>query len=228
MRKPSVKRIRWCFAGLLSLLGVSAALAWSSMDFFGVQPVHQIAIENVLSNQVPANLIVILQNEQAYVDTFQDATDSFKHSMTGLTFVGEPVTNVESQYISNAEQFVHAQLNAAIAARKAGNIELAYTNLGIALHPLEDATSPAHKPFQPWLGSKEGFYETMAHVEQEWSYPDDTNDPVQVEQRAELEGSVQYAYDIFIGSNSMPINFYNHTNGLLILPAAYLRKDVIK
>lgn len=222
MRRPSVKSISRCFFGLLLLFSVSAALAWSSMDFFGVQPVHQIAIENVLSNQVPANLIEILQNEQAYVDTFQDATDSFKHSMTGLNDVGEPLTNEQYKYILAAEQFVHTQLSEAIAARLAGNTNLAYTNLGIALHPLEDATSPAHKPFQGWLGSKEGLLETMEHVDQEWSYPDDTNDPVQVEQRAELEGSVQYAYNIFIGSNSMPVNFYNHTNGLLILPTEYL------
>jgi hypothetical protein len=222
MKRPSVKSISQYFFGFLLLFSVTAALAWSSMDFFGVQPVHQMAIENVLTNQVSANLIEILQNEQAYVDTFQDATDSFRHSMTGLNDVDEALTNEQYKYILEAEQFVHAQLNAAIAARVAGNTNLAYTNLGIAMHPLEDATSPAHKPFQGWLGSKEGFFETMAHVDQEWSYPDDTNDPVQVEQRAELEGSVQYAYDIFIGSNSMPINFYDHSNGLLILPAEYL------
>jgi hypothetical protein len=222
MRHPFVKRILLYFAGLLSLFTVSVTLAWSSMDFLGVQPIHQMAIENVLSNQVPANLIQILQDEQAYVDTFQDATDSFKHSMTGLDYVDEPITNEQYKYILEAEQFVHDQINAAIAARKAGNIDLAYTNLGIAIHPLEDATSPAHEPFQPWLGSKEGFLETVEHVDQEWSYPDDTNNPTQVKQRAELEGSVQYAYDIFIGSNSMPVNFYNHSNGLLILPPEYL------
>ena len=216
MKRPSVKHILRWYPAFLLFLCVSATLAWSSMDFLGVQPVHQIAIQNVLSNQVPANLIKILQDEQAYVDTFQDATDSFRHSMTGLDSVDEPITNEQIKYILEADQFVHEQLSAAITAREAGNIDLAYTNLGIAMHPLEDATSPAHKPFQPWLGSKEGFLETMEHVDQEWSYPDNTNDPVQVEQRAELEGSVQYAYDIFIGSNSMPVNFYNHSNGFLI------------
>ena len=215
------KHLTWCFWAVVGLASASVALAWSSKGFPPCEPIHQIAIQNVLSNQVPPDLIKILQDQQKGVDLDQQATNSFEHSMTGLAKAGE-TTNIETPvYLLEAEEFIHTNLAAAIQARQTGSTNAAFVSLGKAIHPLEDATSPAHEPFQAWKYN-ESLWEEIRHVSKEYSYPDDQNDTNQVEERAELEGSVQYAYDIFIGKTNMPAQFFNHTNGLLVLPPAYL------
>lgn len=205
----------------IGLAGACGALAWSSKSFPPCEPVHQIAIEIVLSNQVPANFIQILQNEQTVVDQDQQPTNSFEHSMTGLAAAGQ-TTNVEMPlYLEETEAFIRTNLTTAIKEREAGSMTNAYEFLGKALHPLEDATSPSHKPFQAWKYN-ESLWEEIRHVFHERSYPDSDSDTNAVEERAELDGSIQYAYDIFTGKANMPAQFFNHTNYLLELPPAYL------
>lgn len=216
------RHIIFCFLVSVGVSSASIALAWSSKSFPPFEPVHQIAIGNVLSNQVPPNLIKILQDAQTVVDQDQQATNSFEHSMTGLANQGE-TTNIETPiYLIETEEFIHTNLAAAISARKAGLTNAAFESLGKAIHPLEDATSPAHEPFQAWKYN-ESLWEEIVHVSKERSYPDNASDTNQVEERAELDGSVQYAYDIFIGKTKMPAQFFNHTNDLLELPPAYLK-----
>ena len=129
------------------------------------------AIENVLSNQVPPDLIKVLQDQQTVVDQDQQPTNSFEHSMTGLAQAGE-TTNIETPiYILETETFVHTNLALAIQDRKAGDTNDAFICLGKAMHPLEDATSPSHKPFQAWKYN-EGLWEEIVHVFHERSYPD--------------------------------------------------------
>ena len=180
------------------------------------------AIQNVLSRQVPPDLIKVLQDQQTVVDKDQQPTNSFEHSMTGLAAAGE-TTNVETPiYVLETEAFVHTNLALAIQDRKAGDTNNAIVCLGKAIHPLEDATSPSHKPFQAWKYN-EGLWEEIVHVFHERSYPDNQSDTNQVEERVELEGAVQYAYDIFMEKTNMPAQFFNHTNDLLELPPPYLQ-----
>lgn len=211
-----------CWGIVTCLFASSIGLAWSSKSIPPCEPVHQIAIQNVLSNQITPDLILILQNEQTVVDQDQQATNSFEHSMTGIADEMQ-TTNVETPiYIKESEEFIRTNLLAAIQARKAGLTNTAFESLGKAIHPLEDATSPAHKPFQAWRYNESLFAE-IAHVLKEYSYPDNKNDTNQVAEKAELEGSVQYAFDIFMEKTNLPAQFYNHTNGLLELPPAYLQ-----
>lgn len=214
-------QIRTFAVAAIGFASVCGALAWSSKSFPPCEPVHQIAIQLVLSNQVPANLIKILQDEQTVVDQDQQPTNAFEHSMTGLAMAGQ-TTNVETPiYVEEAEAFIHTNLAKAIQAREAGDITNAFESLGKAIHPLEDATSPSHKPFQPWKYN-EGWWEEIRHVFNERSYPDDQGDTNEIQKQLELNGSIQYAYDIFMGKTNMPAQFFNHTNYLLELPAAYL------
>jgi hypothetical protein len=216
------EHLSWCFLAIVGLASASVALAWSSKSFPPCEPIHQIAIQNVLSNQISPDLIKILQDQQTVVDQDQQATNSFEHSMTGIAKAGD-TTNIETPiYLAETEEFIHTNLTAAIQARKAGSTNAAFVSLGKAIHPLEDATSPAHEPFQAWKYN-ESLWEEIRHVSKEYSYPDNQNDTNQVKERAELEGSVQYAYDIFIGKTNMPTQFFNHTNGSLELPPAYLQ-----
>ncbi len=215
------RRFSCCCWVLTCLATASAAWAWSSKDFPPCEPIHQIAIENVLSNQVAPSLIKILQDQQTVVDKDQQALQSFEHSMTGIDKAGEQVTNQRPIFIIETEAFIRTNLVQAIQARKAGDTHNAYVFLGKAMHPLEDATSPSHKPFQVWAYN-ESLWAEIVHVFHERSYPDSQSDTNQVEERAELEGAVQYAYDLFMEKTGLPAQFYNHTNALLILPPAYL------
>lgn len=179
------------------------------------------AIENVLSNQLSPDLIKILQDQQTVVDQDQKPLQSFEHSMTGIDKAGE-TTNIETPiYIDETEAFIRTNLTQAIQARKAGNTTNAFAFLGKAMHPMEDATSPSHKPFQTWAYN-EGLWAEIVHVYNERSYPDSLNDTNQVEERVELQGAVQYAYDIFMEKTNMPAQFFNHSNDLLVLPPAYV------
>jgi len=206
---------------IAGLATASVARAWSSKSFPPCEAIHQMAILNVLSNQVPPNLIKVLQDQQTVVDQDQQPTNSFEHSMTGLAKAGETPKIETPIYIEEAETFIHTNLAKAIQARKAGSTNDAFVCLGKALHPLEDATSPSHKPFQAWKYN-EGLWEEITHVFHERSYPDNQSDTNEVEERVELEGAVQYAYDIFMEKTNMPAQFFNHTNDLLELPPVYL------
>lgn len=210
-----------CFLVITGLACGSAALAWSSKSYPLFEPVHQIAIENVLSNQVTSAEIQILKDQQAVVDQDQKAFQSYEHSMTGLMKPGDTTNNQTINFIALSEQFVRTNLMAAVEARKTGADLVAFTNLGKALHALEDATSPAHEPFQPW-SYNESWWNMAVHVSKERVYPNDESDTNQIAEKTKLEGVVQFAFDIYTGTSNMPARFYNPTNGFLELPSVYL------
>jgi hypothetical protein len=69
-----------------------------------------------------------------------------------------------------ADNFVRKQYEIALDYWENGETKLALFNLGVALHTLQDATSPAHAGFQIWTG-KESLTEQISHVTQELMYP---------------------------------------------------------
>jgi len=216
-----IRKLTACCLWLtLTFAGASVVLAWSSKSYPLFSPVHQLAITAVLSNQVTTVQLQILQDQQLAVDNDQQSFQSYEHAMTGLTNASDTVTRETTNYISLSEQFIRSNLLAAIAAKATNAESLAFTNLGRAIHPLEDATSPAHEPFQTW-SYKEGWWSMAVHVSKERVYPNNAGDPAEVAERKNLEGVVQYAYDIYSGTNTMPDHFFNPTNGGLLLPARY-------
>src|SRR5579871_1866355 len=78
----SARLILWV-AFLFFLCGVGA-FAWSSRNCPLFEPVHQMAIQAVLSNQVSAVQLQILQDQQTVVDEDQAAAQSYEHAMTGI------------------------------------------------------------------------------------------------------------------------------------------------
>ncbi len=195
--------------------------SWSSKSGVPLfEPVHQIAIQNVLSGKVSLENLNILQHQQIIVDQDQDTSQSFEHAMTGIKS-GQQV-NIERQiFIQKSNDFVKDNLSKAIKALKNKREKEAYEYLGNAIHTLEDGTSPAHEPFQTWSDS-ESYYEKAIHVFKERIYPDDKSDKDQAMMRARLEGVVMWAYDIFIGKVFLP-NTYFDSNGHLVLPLSYLK-----
>jgi RHS repeat-associated protein len=111
-----------------------------------------------------------------YVDTFQSPEDAYMHAMrTGRR-------NGNSQTVAQAEKlmrrfiykylFIYKEIESLDAGSSAYH-GLALQNLGMAMHPVMDSTSPSHTGFQPWFGD-ENTFELLAHVSVEKSISPET------------------------------------------------------
>lgn len=215
-KRPAL--LRFLLVGAVNIAATSVAAAWSSKDCPLFEPVHQIAIANALKDKFTSADILVLQQQQTVVDEDQRPNQSFEHAMTGVEEGQTEVVELPL-YIAETETFIRDNLTAAIAGRRAGTPATALPPLGRALHPLEDATSPAHIGFQTW-SYDESWWAMAVHVSKERVYPDDPSDRAQVAFKKALEGVVNYAYDIYMEKVPMPAQFFD-SKGNLILPAMY-------
>ncbi len=197
---------------------VPSVWAWTSANTALTVEVHQKAIDNVLGGLVRSGALKqadldLLKSQQSASDAreYQAIEYSYMHSMTGVAADQTP-ENQLSVFIGLAETYVRKKLTSAVAARKAGDTLTAFRDLGLAMHPLEDATSPSHSPFQPWY-AKEGVWDMAVHVFHERAYPDAGS-----ENRIRLEGSVRWAYDMFLEKATTPAHFYDAAGNLLLPP----------
>ncbi len=132
--------------------------------------------------------------------------------MTGVA-QGKNCLDERPRFTGKTNDLIRTSLNDAIKLKKNGKLTEAIKELGKAIHALQDATSPAHEGFQPWR-----FNETLAakysHISKEGTYPskDDAY-------RQRLEGSVQWAYDIYTETIPTPDSFFN-SQWLLQLPGS--------
>jgi RHS repeat-associated protein len=86
----------------------------------------------------------------------QDPEASFVHSMSnGWDLMGEPWASegMSQVFIQKNEQSAQQIQAAWVASGHTGIAPGALTAFGNALHTVTDATSPAHRGFQPWYGS---------------------------------------------------------------------------
>src|SRR4029079_16088240 len=87
----------------------------------------------------------ILRDEQVNVDTHQKSSESYMHAMRD----GDREQTVsDAQFLANF--FVRGHLLNARNAQAKGNRAKAMSELGQAMHTLQDSTSPLHPGFQPW------------------------------------------------------------------------------
>ncbi|MBY0349050.1 MAG: hypothetical protein K2W79_12390 [Hydrotalea flava] len=109
--------------------------------------------------------IKALNDATVYADgqQFQTGNYSYRHAMRNK---GETVEQAKAK----ANDFVRYQLAIARSYLASGNEYQAYFEFGLALHVLQDATSPAHGGFQEWSG-EETLGEQAKHVAKEFNYP---------------------------------------------------------
>jgi hypothetical protein len=208
---------RW---GCNAMLGIAVCLltGWTSAKGPLTDAIHQDAIDNVLSKLITPADRVMLDDEQSVVDKDQEPEQSAEHAMTGITAQGQDEAKERIRYIGLSEDLIHKMFASAITARNASDNANALKALGKAIHMLEDSTSPAHRGFQVW-SYQFGIWEMAHHVLKERVYPDDnTGDHYE----SHLEGSVKYAYDIYMGTTPIPPRFFDPTSGILIIPTIYL------
>ncbi len=103
--------------------------------------------------------------EYADGDPFQQAKYSYMHEMTNRD-TRQPASEADKL----ANDFVAIYWQKGQAALAAGDTYTAFKDLGIAIHPLQDATSPAHSGWQPW-SDHPGTEAEIRHVLKEIKYP---------------------------------------------------------
>lgn len=195
----------WAIATLV-VLGFEPqhSYAWSSVNSLLTDDIHQLAIANAIkTTELNVGQIATLQDEQGVVDKDQKPEQSDEHSMTGVTKADQNL-NPETQkanYIARTEGLLRRYLSAAVS-NKAGTGDADPMHpLGKAVHAMQDATSPQHRPFQRW-SFDESLVEKISHVWGERLYPSG-------DFKRQLECATRLAYEIYAGKLKMPDHFFN-------------------
>ncbi len=173
---------------------------WASAYIFTV---HQLANEIGLKNCAHYNnwkndevlekrmnyTLSVLNEATVWADgaQFQTSKYSFRHAMRN-----ENQTITEAKIL--ADDFVRKHYEIALNYWGKGETKLALYNLGVALHTLQDATSPAHGGFQLWTG-KETKEEEIDHVSQELFYPGENSN---------LQKTTDWFIDLFFSQKPLP------------------------
>ncbi len=122
-------------------------------------------------------------------EAFQTGAASFRHAMRN----GD-VNQTVKQARALANGLVRRQYMLAQRLLAAGKTYDAYFQFGIALHTLQDATSPAHSGFQVWSDAP-GASAVASHVLKELSYPGITSN---------LQSITGYYLNLFSSGKPLP------------------------
>ena len=143
----------------LTQAGGLTELAWASQKGFYV---HQRATYLVIGRQLPAAERKALADAHVIADApqFQGPDATHRHAMR------RPNQTMEAAR-TEANEFVRHQFSRAWRAET--RVE-ALTEFGLALHALQDSTSPAHTGFQVWSGNESKFQQ-LEHVLKEFVNP---------------------------------------------------------
>jgi RHS repeat-associated protein len=117
--------------------------------------IHEQIINDAFSNRFSTKGMRFIREGSEYADTFQGIEDSYIHAMRA----GRSNENVQS--VEEARKLMQVFINLHLFAyecfRSYGSSayrEFALFNLGMAMHPIMDSTSPAHENFAIWRGRK--------------------------------------------------------------------------
>lgn len=145
--------------------------SWASQKGFYVhQKANDLGTSNLFAKRIidlrtTISLSKQLDRATEYADSkqFQTPEFSYRHAMRNGDQTPE-------QAKKDADAFVRERYKWARHEFDKGNKEKAFFILGVALHAIQDATSPAHGGFQEWTG-EESDMDEVNHVVQEYSYP---------------------------------------------------------
>jgi RHS repeat-associated protein len=138
----------------------SSSYGYYAGTLIGLTPVHQRAIRRAITDLVGFEYD-ILDAAQVKVDNDQSPELSYEHAMRdGLA--NQP----ESAARTLANRFVRTHLVQAqkLLCQCKPDLEKALDHFGMALHTIQDFTSPPHTGFQPWYGTRGHTEEALKHL----------------------------------------------------------------
>ncbi len=115
-------------------------------------PVHNTIIERAFSRgtyKLSTSAVAALQRGSRLADSlqYQDTEHSYMHAMRDASITPNQ-TAAQAEILMN--NYIRGKVNDYKTLMKKGDTKAAYEALGMAMHPLMDATSPAHEGFQGW------------------------------------------------------------------------------
>jgi hypothetical protein len=143
-----------------------------------------------LQDRLSAEELKMLQDSiyEADADEYQDAPNSHRHAMT-------PGDKSKTEARKKANDFVRDNLEKAQNATSAAD-KMKY--LGLAMHAMQDATSPAHAGFRKYYGGRRELY---SHVWEELFDPGAGSN---------LDNATEMAYKYYKGDLPMPKDFFEN------------------
>jgi len=160
--------------------GTRRQYAWASQSLLGIPfHVHQEANQRALAVMGAASKdINVINSATVHIDSpqYQDAWWAHIHAMSA------PYESAESA-AWRADDFVREKFKAAWEYKAKGDLKRSLFEFGLALHTLQDSTSPSHRNFPTWSGEEDA----LARVRHAWSestYPGDNSDLYRITQQA--------------------------------------------
>ena len=134
-------------------------LAWVSGKF-GFPDIHGASIERL---SIPETERDQLRFATVVADEFQKGSDSYMHAMSNGVSTPE-------QARAMANDWVRYNMMVSADYKAAGNTDMALFHAGVAMHDVQDVTSPAHGFEHVWTGNESPLAEFF-HVNQEMRDP---------------------------------------------------------
>jgi hypothetical protein len=148
--------------------------------------VHQRAGYNVFGDEVTQEQLAIIAKGHEWADAPDHQTVWFTY-MHAMRRPGQPIEDACKQ----TNEFINRKAREALAAKRAGNMNDALFLFAVALHTMQDSTSPSHRGFQVWSGH-ESAYQVEEHVRAEMVYPG---------RGSELDAVTRQAWEAFKNGN---------------------------
>jgi len=137
--------------GLWSSRSITVGRVWGRLE-----PVHQMAIDRVLGHRLDDRSVAILKRMQVAPQRIGPRLQQPTHAMRGRG------ADLETS-IRTANRHVRSNIGEAARLWRAGDREGAMGRLGLAIHTLQDATSPVHQGMQEWTGPKVATLQRKVH-----------------------------------------------------------------
>jgi RHS repeat-associated protein len=174
------------FSGGLNAYSFAAGIPTVAVDPLGLYAsqlgfyVHQRAGFLVFGDQISQSELSTIARGQEWADSKinQTANRSYMHAMRN----GD-TNETRASACQKSNAFIQKVASKALAEKRKGNMHHALFYFAVALHTMQDSTSPSHRGFQPW-SDHVGKEEELEHVTKEMIYPGKGSDLDKITQRA--------------------------------------------
>lgn len=156
-------------------LNAGDKLAWASQGGFNV---HQNVGAEVFGKDLGKDNLKSVDEGHEWADSAAHQTSEYTY-MHAMRHPGQTIDQARDA----SNEFIRNSASMALSAKADGDMQKAYFWFGVALHTMQDSTSPSHQGFQLWTGNETKLQE-FNHVRQEMFKPSSNSELYQVTRQA--------------------------------------------